>query len=332
MKVSIKKCKEIAKRLISNDLPILIESGHGAGKTAIILEIVKELDLTIKYFSASTLDPFADLVGIPYPLNEENRRTLEYLRHASIMDAEVLFFDEFNRAHEKVTNALMEIIQFGSINGEKLKNLKTVVAAINPSDGEYHTNEMDPAVVDRFYAYVEVDGKPSKEWFKENYQEYGTAVIDWWTLDLSKAEKARISPRKLEHIVQLSKLGINPTGMYKQLDGISFGLYMKRLDDAKNPMPDIEDFIKEPEYYQELMLMSIDTVSRFAQLVNVMTVEELYKCKEYFLIMPPESVPAILIANEKKFMKLKEYMLLNDGKLETDAYLEILKERYSNVS
>ena len=42
--------------------------------------------------------------------------------------------DEFSRAHKKVRNAVMELIQFKSINGRKFKNLKIVWAAINPDD------------------------------------------------------------------------------------------------------------------------------------------------------------------------------------------------------
>ncbi len=331
MKVNTTKFHDIAIRLISNKMSLLCEGPHGCAKTAILLEVVKELNLKLKYFSASTLDPFADLVGIPFPVTEGDKRSLVYHRHTSIMEAEVLFFDEMNRAHEKVTNAMMEIIQFGTINGDPLPNLICVVAAINPPGGDYHTNEIDPAVMDRFNAYIEVDGKPCAEWFKKTYNTYGEAAIDWWKLDLSKPEKALISPRTLEHIIQLCKIGIKPKGMFKQLDSVPFVLFEKRLKDLKNPQPDIDDFIKDTDMYQELILNNMSTITRFAQLVNVMSTDEMYKCKDYFLLMPPESMCSILSTNEKKFNKLKQQIILNDGKKEAEAFVEMLTERIQNA-
>ena len=40
-----------------------------------------------------------------------------------------IFMDEYNRTNPKVRNALMELIQFKSINGRKFPNLKVVWAA-----------------------------------------------------------------------------------------------------------------------------------------------------------------------------------------------------------
>jgi len=53
----------------------------------------------------------------------------------------MLFFDELNRAHPKVLNAVFELVQFRSINGDKLPRLQCVIAAINPPGAGYHVQE-----------------------------------------------------------------------------------------------------------------------------------------------------------------------------------------------
>ena len=55
---------------------------------------------------------------------------LDLVRPQEFQDDEVeaIFMDEFSR-HKKVRNAVMELIQFKSINGRKFKNLKIVWAA-----------------------------------------------------------------------------------------------------------------------------------------------------------------------------------------------------------
>src|SRR5206468_4153795 len=112
---------------------VLLEGRRGVGKTSLVLEVARKLGLRLAYFSAPTLDPWADLVGVPVP--QDGR--LVFLRPAHVSEAEFLFLDELNRAHPKVQNAILELTLFRSLNGERLERLRTVWAAINPPDGEY---------------------------------------------------------------------------------------------------------------------------------------------------------------------------------------------------
>lgn len=112
----------------------------------------------------------------------------------------LFFLDELNRAPDKVLNAIMELIQFKSINGHKLKNLKVIWAAINPEDDDdtYSVNHLDPAHVDRFHVKIEVPFEVDKEYFNMKYPSIGQTFIDWWKL-IPDNVRLLVSPRRLDY-------------------------------------------------------------------------------------------------------------------------------------
>lgn len=188
---------------------IIISGPAGTGKTHILRDAANSLGLKMKYYSASTLDPFTDLVGIPVP--NQTTKTVEYFRPTDIDQADVVFFDELNRAEEKVLNTVFEIIQFGTINGDELPNLKCVVAAINPNDGDYTVDDLDIALLDRFDVYLTSEPTINLPYFKNKYGgPIATAVNTFFDayergrLNASRNTKNKvtyISPRRMDKIV-----------------------------------------------------------------------------------------------------------------------------------
>ena len=119
---------------------------------------------------------------------------------------EAIFMDEFSRAHKKVRNAVMELIQFKSINGRKFENLRFVWAAINPDDDEefsYDVDALDPAQEDRFHIHVEVPYKPDIEWFRDRFgKRLANSAISWWN-ELPKKIQYKVTPRRLEYALNV---------------------------------------------------------------------------------------------------------------------------------
>ena len=198
---------------IKNKQNILLSGKHGVGKTARVIDAFKRHKIKFLYFSASTMDPFTDFVGVPYKtqkLDDNGQRTgdecLGFLRPEAIEDEsiEALFFDEYNRSPKKVRNAVMELIQFKSINGRKFPNIKYVWTAINPDDDEderYDVEMLDGAQLDRFHMQINVPYKLSNPFFLKRYPNgQGNAAIQWWN-KLSKEEKNYVSPRRLDYAV-----------------------------------------------------------------------------------------------------------------------------------
>lgn len=198
---------------IANNYNVLLEGRHGVGKTHKVIDAFNRNGLKWRYFSASTMDPWTDFVGVPKErTNEDGSSYLDFVLPKDFADdsIEALFFDEFNRAPKKVRNAVMELIQFKSINGRKFPNLKIVWAAINPEDDddlEFDVDPIDPAQLDRFQVQVSIPYKADLAYFQSKYgNDCGKAAVDWWE-GLNSDQQLDISPRRLDYAVQMFRDG-----------------------------------------------------------------------------------------------------------------------------
>lgn len=199
---------------IDNNLNVLLIGEHGTGKTARVKEAFDQAGLKWLYFSASTLDPWVDFIGIPKEAQDEKgNKYIELIRPKPFAEDEVeaIFLDEYNRSPKKVRNAVMELLQFKSINGKRFNNLRIVWAAINPDDVkiegsddfEYDVEKLDPAQKDRFEVHVDVPFKPDKGYFLKKYgEDIAENAIDWWN-DLDQKTRRSVSPRRLDYALNV---------------------------------------------------------------------------------------------------------------------------------
>lgn len=204
---------------INLGLNVLIIGEKGTGKSQRIIDAFERNKLKYAYFSGATIDPFLHLIGVPNSVEDNGKQVLDFILPKNIDDnLEAIFLDEANRTHKMVRNALMELIQFKSINGRKFPKLKCVFAAINPtSDKEnnstYDVEEMDEAQWDRFHIVLEVPNDPDVKYFINKYGNFkGQILTDWWK-EQSKQAKKTISPRRLSYIGDLFDKGVDITDM-----------------------------------------------------------------------------------------------------------------------
>lgn len=193
---------------------VLLISDHGIGKTTMGQKIAEMTGLKFGYYSASTMDPFSDFVGIPFVRQDENEHEyVKFVRPRRIDEEEFVFFDELNRALPKTLNAVYEMIQFGTLNGEPLPKLKMVWAAINSHvSGKYQgVSSLDQPLMDRFHAHVELDPEPSVEYYESVGIEprIGEAVVNWWDAQTDEV-KWYLTPRRLEMIGNYLMEGMDP--------------------------------------------------------------------------------------------------------------------------
>ncbi len=186
---------------------VLFVGKHGVGKTSLVKACFERNGLIHRenylYFSASTLDPWVDLVGVPFKKTlEDGTECLDLVRPSALANGkiEAIFFDEFNRSPKKVRNAVMELMQFKSINGLVFPNLKCVWAAINPDDDDtYDVEKIDPAQKDRFHVIKEIEYQPDRNFFINRFgSDCGSAAVEWWN-GLPETEKDKVTPRRLEY-------------------------------------------------------------------------------------------------------------------------------------
>jgi len=274
---------------IANNLNVLFYGRHGVGKTSMILDAFNKNKLKYQTFSASTMDPWVDFIGVPKEINDEKGAYLELIRPKAFRDDEVeaLFFDELNRSHKKIRNAIMELIQFKSINGRKFPKLRFIWGAVNPSEDDdlkYDVEQLDPAQADRFHIQVEIPYRPHAPYLREKYgRQRADAAIEWWN-DLSEKMQLQISPRRLEYAIQIHEKQGNLAFVLPQNSNIA-----KLSYSLSNGSP-------KTEYTRLLMLKNEENLTEWLQ------VENNYSAVEGCIITNP--VAALHLLSEERIIAL----------------------------
>src|SRR3990167_4939767 len=192
-----------AKTYIKHGFNVLLIGPAGTGKTESVRDIASQFGLKVKSYSCATLDPFTDLVGVPVPQKDEKtgREYLKMVRPIDIDEADIVFFDELNRARTEVQDAVLEIINNRTINGDLLPNLKCCWAAMNPPNDVYNVDELDPALMDRFDIYLEFSPRPSVAYMTQHVSKPVAIALKSWYDDRIKSKREEyISPRRLMKI------------------------------------------------------------------------------------------------------------------------------------
>jgi MoxR-like ATPase len=120
----------ILAALVSED-PMLLIGRSGTGKTFLLNSLSEALGLEHRHYNASLIS-FDDLVGFPYPDNENSSvRFLE--TPATVWGAESVLIDEISRCKPEHQNRLFSLVHERRIQGIALKKLRFRWAAMNPA-------------------------------------------------------------------------------------------------------------------------------------------------------------------------------------------------------
>ena len=311
-------------------LNVLMIGTHGIGKTTLVKAISEKYNYKFKYYSSSTLDPWCDLVGVPVPNN--TTKSLEFYRPFDLEDAEFVFFDELNRAHPRVLNAVLEIIQFKSINGKKLKNLKMVWAAINPPGGEYSVEDLDPALVDRFHIYVKMKASINIEYMKNIMKEETAKILsDWWNSDCDDKQRTILTPRRIEYIGFLIEKGVQWRDALPYAHTFPVAELNRSLEsvsgDGKYEFIDFtntDTVLKNVEKCLEKLKEDPSLAFKLKSVIVKLSADDLFKARDLVEFMPPDILEEI---SKKRFLKLKRkfYDLFNANNIDTTRYQKISK-------
>jgi len=176
-------------RYLPVHISVLLKGNHGIGKSQIIRQLAKELDIPCVDFRLSQND-VGDLKGMPFrvglrtvfappefmPLTASDEEELKKLLNITeeisagrYGDKGILFLDEINRANREVQQAAFELVLDRRMNLRPLPEGWRVVSAINADSDIYTVNEMETAFLSRFFT---IDFNPSYEewlsWAREN--------------------------------------------------------------------------------------------------------------------------------------------------------------------
>lgn len=127
--------------------PLLLEGPTGIGKSQVVSDFARTSGLSFVVLDLSLLEP-PDLVGLPVI---ENGRT-HYASPAELPTTGrgVLMLEELNRAEIPVMQPALQLLSARRLHAYELPPGWLCVAAINPEDGDYQVNRLDPALRSRF--------------------------------------------------------------------------------------------------------------------------------------------------------------------------------------
>lgn len=271
--------------------------------------------------------PTRPLVGIPVPVGEDDNKQVKFCRPAHVTNAQVLCFDDLNRAQPKVLNAVFELIQFRAINGERLPNLTSVIGVINPVGAGYQVQELDPALVDRFHVYLRVDGPPDRDWFTDRFgKTLGSTLVAWYMTDLDEKQRPQISHRRLEYIGQNLQDGFDPRLSLPPNANLPLHLLEARIR-GDDTVLNIEDFVADPDRFTSLVTQDLNVASRFANLLPMMAPKQKVAVKWVLLALPAEWLAYLQDKSPFVFNKTLDAVARAEGKPEAEAYRQLLNER-----
>jgi GTPase SAR1 family protein len=148
---------------ILSDLPdmdpaasILLRGDHGIGKSSLVRQLTRKIkekegrkDYPVIDRRLSQLTQ-GDIIGLP-KLDEDRTRYMPPDWYKTACERPVvLFLDELNRAEVEVMQAAFQIVLDRELNGHRLHPETRVYSAVN-TGASYNVNQMDPALLDRFF-------------------------------------------------------------------------------------------------------------------------------------------------------------------------------------
>lgn len=190
---------QVAQRLPAN-ASVLLRGNHGIGKSA----LVRQLAMLLKFNQKDVIDrrlsqvSEGDIIGLPSTDGNVTRFNPPDWYKAACENPKILFLDELNRATPEVMQAAFQIVLDRELNGWKLHPQTRVFSAVN-SSANYNVNEIDPALLDRFWTIdLSPDTKDWLIWAKKPTAELGGDVIDTVVDFISHHDKWLDTPKNVD--------------------------------------------------------------------------------------------------------------------------------------
>jgi AAA domain (dynein-related subfamily) len=196
--MSIKTFLNVAAKL-PVETSVLLRGPHGIGKSQVVRQVAKHFGLPVTDRRLSQMTE-GDMVGLPSTDGEVTRFNPPDWYKAACTKPTCLFLDELNRATPEVMQAAFQIVLDRELNGWQLHKDTRVFAAVNAS-AAYTVNEMDPALLDRFWT---IDLSPTVEdwvtWARDGHvHDYVTDFIasnEKWLDSPKDSDPGKVSPSR----------------------------------------------------------------------------------------------------------------------------------------
>jgi hypothetical protein len=148
--MKIDEIKAFVKNCVTNNVavPALLVGTMGCGKSQIMAQVASELGIGLVDLRLAQQEA-GDLIGLPYQVEGVTHYARpEWFPKEGTKG--IIFLDELNRAPTDVRQAVFQLVLDRRIHTHRLPDGWFVHAAINPDNGNYQVETLDPAMMRRF--------------------------------------------------------------------------------------------------------------------------------------------------------------------------------------
>jgi hypothetical protein len=170
MGITFKAFHECVGFVASARKPILLRSRHGVGKSEVVYDFAKSINMKVIERRASQMTE-GDLLGLPKLDNQKTEWIPPGWLYNACQEPVVLFIDEIDRATPEVRQGFFELTDSRKIAGWELHKDTLVFAAINGGEyaAQYQVGEMDPAELSRWTVFdLEPDVEDWLAWSRKD--------------------------------------------------------------------------------------------------------------------------------------------------------------------
>ena len=250
------KCVPISARLgrlldviFGADLPVLLSGTHGIGKSQYLEQYAEQRGWACHVLDLSLLEA-TDLTGLPYREGGLTR----FAPPASLPQPSdrpsLLVLEELNRCDRSVRQPCLQLLTTRRLNDYRLPAGCRIAACVNPVDGGYDVDELDPALASRFVTLPVVpDREAWVAWAK------GAALFPGVVQFVDRFPQAfeRAPPRTWAQAARLVEAGLRAGWKLKDMEAVLAPVLKPMtakalIMDLPSLAPDVsaESFLLEP--------------------------------------------------------------------------------------
>jgi len=162
--------KNLLKVALKNNAPVLITGAPGVGKTDIVTQVTKELNYHLILSHPVVSDP-TDYKGMPWVTVQDGKPKAWFVPFSDLEELieakkeTVFFLDDLGQANTAVQAACMQLLLARRINGHKVSDKVTFIAATNRREDLAGVTGLLEPVKSRFWAIIELK-TDLEDWIK----------------------------------------------------------------------------------------------------------------------------------------------------------------------